>query len=132
MFNIKKVRPLFTGIVTTAIKYSGEVKTGGGLLLDTTRMSGSLNPYQTVLSVGAMCKDIKEGDVVKLNFKRYAKAKHTPGAIDESQNKQFDNLSFTYEIPIININDKECLFLQSNDVEYVVEEYDIDEGGLFQ
>lgn len=131
-FKIKKVRPLFTGIVTTANKYVGEVTTAGGLLLDTTRMSGSLNPYQTVIAVGDMCKDIHEGNIVKLNFKRYAKANHVPGAIDEAQNKQFDNMSITYEIPMINLDEQECLFLQSNDVEYVVTDYEVDEGGLLQ
>ncbi len=131
-FKIKKVRPLFTGIVTTANKYVGDVTTAGGLLLDTSRLSGSLNPYQTIIAVGEMCKDLKEGDVVKLNFKRYAIANHVPGAIDEAQNKQFDNMSIRYEIPMINLDGRECLFLQSNDVEYVVTEYDIDEGGLLQ
>ena len=132
-FNIKKVRPLFTGIVTTAKKYVGEQKTAGGLILDTTRMEGSLNPYQTVIAVGEMCKDLHEGNIVKINFKRYAKAKHTPGAIDEAENKQFDNMSITYEIPMIVVNGQECLFLQSNDIEYVVEDYDgIEEGGLLQ
>lgn len=133
MFRIKKVKPLFTGIITTAVKYKGEVKTNGGLLLDTTRMEGSLNPYQRVIAVGDMCKDIHEGDIVKINFKRYAKAKHLPGAIDEAENKQFDNLSITYEIPIINMNNVDCLFLQSNDIEYIVVDYDgIEAGGLLQ
>lgn len=132
MFKIKKVKPLFTGIVTTATKYVGDITTAGGLLVDTTRMSGSLNPFQTVISVGDMCRDIKEGDVVKINFKRYAKAKHTPGAIDEAQNKQFDNMSITYEIPMITLDERDCLFLQSNDIEYVVTDYEVDEGGLLQ
>lgn len=132
MFKIKKARPLFTGIITTAKKYVGELTTSGGIILDTTRMDGSLNPYQTVISVGSMTKDIKEGDIVKLNFKRYAKANHVPGAIDEAQNKQFDNMSITYEIPMIVLNDEECLFVQSADVEYVVEDYEVDEGGLLQ
>ncbi len=132
MFEIKKVRPLFTGVVTTAKKYVGEVTTAGGVIIDITRMYGSLNPYQTVISVGAMCKDVKEGDIVKINFKRYAKANHAPGAIDEAQNKQFDNLSVVYEIPMINLDGQECLFIQSNDIEYVVEKYTVDEGGLLQ
>lgn len=133
MFKIKKVRPLFTGIVTTSTKYVGDTTTSGGIILDTTRMAGSLNPYQTVVAVGAMAeKDIHAGDIVKLNFKRYAKAKHVPGAIDEAENKQFDNMSITYEIPMIRLGDQECLFLQSNDVEYVVEDYEVDEGGLLQ
>lgn len=132
MFKILKVKPLFTGIVTTSTKYVGDVTTAGGLLVDTTRMSGSLNPYQRVISVGDMCKDIEEGDIVKINFKRYAKAKHTPGAIDEAQNKQFDNMTVTYEIPMINLDGQECLFLQSNDIEYIVTKYEVDEGGLLQ
>lgn len=132
MFKIKKVRPLFTGIVTTAKKYVGETTTAGGILIDTTRMEGSMNPYQTVIAVGAMNKDIKEGDIVKINFKRYEKAKHVPGAIDESTNTQSDNLSKVYEIPMIVMNDQEYLFLQSNDIEYVVEDYEVDEGGLLQ
>ena len=124
---------MFTGVIVTAQKYVGDVKTAGGLLLDTRRMDGGLNPYQTVISVGNMCKDIlKEGDVVKINFKRYAKAKHTPGAIDEAENKQFDNMSISYEIPMVVIDGIEYLYIQSNDIEYVVDDYEVDEGGLLQ
>ena len=132
MFKIKKVKPLFTGVVTTAQKYIGEITTSGGVILDTTRMAGSLNPYQRVVSVGSTVHGVKEGDIVKLNFKRYAKSKHLPGAIDEAENKQFDNLSITYEIPMIVIDDVEYLYLQNNDIEYIVEDYEVDEGGLLQ
>lgn len=131
-FTIKKVRPLFTGIITTARKYIGEQKTAGGLLLDTRKLEGGLNTFQTVVAVGSTVHDIKEGDVVKINFKRYAKAKHVPGAIDEAENKQFDNLGTTYEIPMIVINGEQCLFLQNNDIEYIIEDYEVDEGGLLQ
>ncbi len=131
-FNIKKVRPLFTGIITTATTYKGEVKTNGGIILDTRKMDGSLNPYQTVVEVGNMVREVKPGDIVKINFKRYEKARHLPGAIDEAENKQFDNLSIGVEIPSIVINDTEYLFIQVNDIEYVVEDYDVDSGGLLQ
>lgn len=132
-FKIKKIQPLFTGVVTTAKRYVGDQHADvNGLILDTRKMDGSLNPYQTVVSVGTTVHDIKEGDVVKINFKRYAKAKHTPGAIDEAENKQFDNLSLTYEIPMIVIDGQEYLLLQNNDIEYIVTEYEVDEGGLFQ
>lgn len=132
-FTIKKVRPLFTGVITTAKRYVGEqYAKKNSLILDTRKMDGSLNPYQTVVSVGGTVRDVKEGDIVKINFSRYAKAKHTPGAIDAAENKQFDNLSWDYEIPIIVIEDVDYLFLQDRDIEYVVEEYEVDEGGLLQ
>ena len=132
MFKIKKVRPLFTGVITTAKKYVGDQLTKGGLLLDTRKMQGDINPYQTVISVGTTVHDIKEGDIVKINFKRYEKAKHTPGALDEAENKIIDNMSRYCEIPAIVINDEEYLFIQNNDIEYVVEDYEVDEGGLLQ
>ena len=132
-FTIRKVRPLFTGVITTAKRYVGmQSAKKGSLILDTRKMDGSMNPYQTVYSVGGTVRDIKEGDVVKINFARYAKAKHTPGAIDEAENVQSDNLGWTYEIPVIIINDIEYLFIQDRDIEYVVEDYDVDEGGLLQ
>lgn len=132
-FEIKKVRPLFTGVITTAMKYVGQqMAKKGSVIIDTRKLDGSLNPYQTVYAVGGTVRDIKEGDVVKINFSRYAKARHTPGAIDEAENKQFDNLSWDYEIPIITINDVQYLFIQDRDIEYVVTEYDVDEGGLLQ
>lgn len=131
-FKIKKIRPLFTGIITTAQTYKGEVTTAGGIILDTRKLEGSLNPYQTVVAVGSMVHDLKVGDVVKINFKRYEKARHLPGAIDEAENKQFDNLSIGVEVPMVVMNDIEYLFIQNNDIEYVVEDYEVDAGGLFQ
>lgn len=135
-FKIKHVIPMFTGVITTAKRYVGDIKTASGLLIDTTRMEGGLNPYQTIIAVGStaqnQCPDLKEGAVVKINFKRYAKTKHTPGAIDQEQNLQVDNMSLTYEIPMINLDGQECLNIQSNDVEYIVDQYEVDEGGLLQ
>lgn len=132
MFKIKKVRPLFTGVVTTAKKYVGETTTSGGIIIDTTRMEGSMNPYQTVVSVGNMTKDVKEGDIVKISFKRYVRTQHLPGSIDDTTNTQSDNVSQVYEIPMVVMEGEEYLFIQSNDIEYVVEDYEVDEGGLLQ
>ena len=131
MFQIKKIRPLFTGIVTTAKTFVGPVTTESGLLLDTTKMEGSMNPYQWVVEVGDMVKNIKPGEIVRINFKRYLKAKHVPGVIED--NIQSDNLSATYEIPMVRVNGQDYLFIQNNDIEFVVSDYDgIDEGGLLQ
>lgn len=130
MFKIKKVRPLFTGIITTARRYKGDMTTKGGLLVDASKAMGSMNPFQVVVAVGAMTKDVKEGDVVKLNFKRYLVPLQVPGKIEN--NIQSSKMKATYELPMIDIDGEEHLFLQSNDIEYVVEEYEVDEGGLFQ
>lgn len=128
-FKIKKVRPLFTGVVTTAQKYQGEITTDAGLILANKR-EGQLNIYQSVVAVGKMVTDLKPGDVVCVNYKRYFKPKHVPGVIED--NIQSDNIVATYEIPSIEMDGQKFLFLQNNDIEFVVEEYEVDEGGLFQ
>lgn len=134
MFTIKGVKPMFNGIVTTARRYVGDTTTKGGLLLDTKKMDGSMNPFQWVVSVSDMVANstgLKKGDIVNINFKRYAKVNHVPGAIEN--NVQSDNMSISYEIPMIDIEGVEYLFLQSNDIEFIVTDYEgIEEGGLLQ
>ena len=130
MFKIKKIKPMFTGVITTSKRYVGNMTTSGGIILDTTKMDGDLNPFQIVVAVGDMVKDLKEGDIVKLNFKRYAVAKHKPGGIDN--NIQSDQLSVRYEIPMVEMDGQQYLSLQNNDIEFVVTDYEIDEGGLLQ
>ena len=123
---------MFTGVVTTAMRYVGDTTIAGGLILDMRHRKGELNPYQTVVSVGPMCQGLKDGDIVKINFKRYFKAKHIPGVIDAEQNTQSDNLTASYEIPVIEMDGKEFLFIQNTDIEYIVDDYEVDEGGLLE
>ena len=131
MFKIKSIRPLFTGVVTTATMIEGEVKTSGGLILDVTRMDGTLNQFQTVVSVGKMVTDVKPGDIVCINFKRYKLVKQLPGTIGEN-NVQKSDMQGDYAIPYIFLDGKKHLLIQNNDIEFVVEDYEVDEGGLLQ
>lgn len=131
MFNIKKVKPLFTSVITSATVYSEDIITKSGLVIP-NKLTGQLNPYQTVTAVGDMVKNIKVGDIVKINFKRYIKARHTPGSIDEDQNIQHDDMSVVYELPTVEINGVKFLNLQNSDIEYVVEDAEIGDDGLLQ
>lgn len=133
MFKVKAARPLFTGVITTAKKYVGEqTARKGGVIIDTRKMDGSLNPYQTVVSVGGTVRDVKEGEIVKINFSRYQVVKHVPGEVDEAEKKQYMNQNWDVEVPIIIIDDIEYLFIQDRDIEYVITDYEVDEGGLLQ
>ena len=123
---------MFTGVVTTAMKYVSDVTNDSGLILP-SKMEGQLNYYQWVVAVGDMVTGLKKGDIVRINFKRYAIAQHTPGMIDADVNIQHDNMSVKYEIPMVTMDGKDYLFLQNNDIEYIVTDYSgVDEGGLLQ
>jgi len=129
---LRNIRPLFNGVLTTATTYKGDVTTNGGLILDATKMEGTMNPYQRVFAVGKMVTDLKPGDIVFINFKRYAKVRHIPGAIED--NVQSDNMSMYYEIPMVEVGGQQYLRIQNSDIEFAVspEDCEIDEGGLLQ
>lgn len=129
MFKIKEIRPLFTGIVTTMHRYSEDTKTESGLLL-VNKQAGMVNPYQQVIAVGAMVKDVKPGDIVYLNFNRYMQVKHIPGRIED--NIQHDNMEAVYDFPTIEMDGTTYMRLQANDIEFVVTDYVVDDGGLFE
>ena len=61
---LKKIRPLFTKIVTTAEKFEEDSKVGA--IVDTNKLAGTIKPYQKVVAIGANSAGIKEGDIVKL------------------------------------------------------------------
>lgn len=129
-FKIKHIKPMFTGVITTARKYVGDQTTESGLLLMTNKLKGTMNPIQQVYAVGPTVTGVKPGDVVKLNFKRYAVAKHLPGRIED--NVQSDNVNVTYELPYVEIDGIPYLNLQNSDIEFIIDEYDPSDGGLFE
>ena len=121
MINIKKIKPMFTTIVTTMDKYEEYSITKGGII-DGSKAVGSLKEYQTVIAVGSTVRDIAVGDVVWVNPKRFAKPKHTPGSLKDGVIT--DNVTESYTFDVIKLDGKDCLLLQDRDIEFVVEEYD--------
>ena len=129
-FKIKKVRPMFTAVITTSRQFVDDSQTQGGLY-NPFASAGGINYFQTVVAVGSTVTGVKEGDIIKINFDRYARAEQKPTGIDDN-NVQKHKAVLTYDIPIIDIDGERCLFLQNNDIEYVVTEYEVDESGLLQ
>lgn len=119
---IKKIKPMFTKIVTTCNKYEKDELTGG--LVTSSKAKGSVKEYQTVISVGTSVRDVQEGDVVVINPTRYAVMKHS----DKSLKNGIigDNMVLGYNLPIIEIDGTPHMLLESQDVEYIVEEYEED------
>lgn len=128
MFKIKQIKPMFDGIVTTAERYREDKKTG--LILNVREAKGAINLLQRVIAVGDACRGIKEGDIVKINFTRYMVSKQVPGKIED--NVQSHSLAMTYEIPSIELDGQQCLMLHSADIEFIVTDYEADDGGLLQ
>lgn len=121
MLKIKKIKPMFTSLITTMDKYEQDKITSGGLI-DSTKQQGTLKEYQTVLAVGDAVRNIKVGDVVCINPTRFAVKKHKEGSMRDGVIT--DNPVVTYNFDIVEMNDKQCLLLQDRDIEYIIEDYE--------
>lgn len=120
MLKIKKLKPMFAHLITTMDKYEDDVITGG--IIDTHRQKGSVKEYQKVVAVGSLVRDIKVGDMVLINPKNYRVLKHEKGSLKDGV--VTDNPVVGYNIPTVEINGELFMYLNDNDIEYIVEEYE--------
>ena len=120
MLKVKKIRPLFTSLVTTMNKYKEDTIVGG--LINPSKGKGSLMEYQTVLSVGSSVKDIKVGDLVCINPSRFAVKKHKEGTLKDGIIT--DNPVVEYNFDIIELNGIPCLYLQDRDIEFIITDFE--------
>lgn len=121
ILKIKKIKPMFTALITTMDKYEQDVITDGGLI-DTTKQEGSLKEYQTVLAVGDSVRGIKEGDLVCINPSRYAEKQYQDGSLKDGIVTQ--NKVIRYNFDTVEMDDKVCLLLQDRDISFVISEYE--------
>lgn len=120
MLKVKKIKPMFTSLITTMDKYEQDVKVGG--LIDASKQQGGLKEYQKVLAVGSSVRDIKVGDMVCVNPARFAVRKHQAGSLKDGI--VTDNPVTTYNFDVVEMDGKQCLLLQDRDIDFIIEEWE--------
>lgn len=119
MLHIKKIKPLFTKVLTTGDKYEEDMLTKGIIVAN----KGDLKLYQKVLAIGTSVRDIQVGDTVMINPRNYAEMKYDPNSIKEDMDM---NKVVKWNLPWVTIDDEdgnpmECLLLNDRDIEFVFE-----------
>lgn len=122
MLKVKKIKPMFTSLITTMDKYEEEIKTADGLV-DTTKQVGGLKEYQKVLAIGDSVRGIKVGDLVCVNPSRFAVRKHQAGSLKDGIVS--DNPITTYNFDVVEMDEKQCLLLQDRDIDFIIEDYEV-------
>ncbi len=121
MLKVKKIKPMFTALITTMDKYEQDVRTASGLI-DTTKQQGGLKEYQTVLAIGTSVRDIKVGDMVCVNPTRFSVKKHKEGSLKDGVIG--DNTVIAYNFDVVEMDGKQCLLLQDRDIDFIIEDYE--------
>lgn len=125
MLRIKKIKPMFTSIVTTADRFEKDF-TQGGLIV---AKKGDLKVWQRVIAIGNSVRDINVGDMVMINIANYAVKRYSKDSI---QNDMDNNPRIRYNFNWVTIDDKEgnpmdCLLLNDRDILYSFEGEEEDE-----
>lgn len=119
--NIKKIRPMFNAIVTTFDVFE-EADTNSAII-GADEMAGQPKPYQTVVAVGNAVNGINVGDVVAIDFSRYARKQHKEGSLKDGVIQ--DNPVVSYAFNTIPLDGIEHLFLYANDIQFVIEDHEM-------
>ena len=125
MLHIKKIKPMFTNIITTGDRFEKDF-TQGGLIV---AKQGDLKVWQKVIAIGSSVRDISVGDMVMINIANYAVKKYSKNSI---QNDLDNNPKIRYNLNWVTMDDEngksmDCLLLNDRDVLYSFEGEEKDE-----
>jgi hypothetical protein len=119
MLHIKKIKPMYTSLVTTGDVYEEDMKENGIIVAK----KGDIKEYQTVIAVGPSVRDINVGDTVMIDMMHFAVTKYDPNSI---KNDMDMNKVIRLNIPWVYIDDEEGnpqrhMLISDRDVKYVFE-----------
>ena len=121
MIKVKKIKPMFTALITTMDLYEVDGVTKGGLI-DSTKQKGTVKEYQKVVAVGDSVRGIKVGDLVCIDATRFAVRKHKDNSI--KTDIEGGNPVLEYRFDIVEMDGKNYMLLQDRDIQFIIEEYE--------
>lgn len=118
MLKIKDARPVYTGLFVTSDEYTDKDFENGIVLYGDY---GKVKPFQKVFKCGPYVKNVKEGDMVKINLGRYVRRKYGEDDLRSEMPTKNDVKLF---IPDVEINGVKYYHIEENDVVMVIDDYE--------
>lgn len=114
----RKIRPVSTGILTTADRYTDDDFTDGGVL-ELNRMKGKVKLKQKVLSVGDLVKYCKAGDIVEISPVHYLSPEVQKQVMATKDVEKVKKVYYNYDFPMIEAFGQDCLFIDQSDIRFI-------------
>lgn len=121
MIKVKKIKPMFTALITTMDFYEKDSVRASGLI-DPTKQKGVVKDYQKVVAVGDSVRGIKVGDLVHIDPTRFAVKKHQDNSI--KTDIEGGNPVLEYRFDIVEMDGKNYMLLQDRDIQFIIEDYE--------
>lgn len=127
--NIKKAKPMFSGIITTCDRYTDDDCIHLGII-DTTKL-GKIKEFQTIVSMSdqAISRGLVVGNLLALSFERYKKSKSKRDNSIINDTDEHYNKEIIYELPVILLDNREHMLVDISDIELIVEEFEYTNEG---
>lgn len=122
MLKIKSIKPIGSQILVSKDLYGWDDFDSSGLII---HKRGDLKTYQRVLAVGSDVKLVKQGDVVEINFYKYAVFKEDPNSVKAINDNPIVGLRLN-EVELTNQDGDivPCLLVDQRDVRYILEDFE--------
>lgn len=122
MLEVKKIKPIGTQVLVTKNLYGWDDYNEGGILI---HQRGDIKQYQTVVAVGDDVGGVKPGDVVNINFFKYAVFKEDHNSLKVAEK---DNPVIGLRLKEVEMVDTEgepiiCFIIDFRDIEYILEDF---------
>lgn len=117
MLKLKRIKPIGSQILISGNEYLEDDYNEAGLI-EGNHKKGSLKTFQTVLAVGDDVRFVKVGDVVEINFYKYAVFKEDPNSIKAMA----DNPIVGFRLNWVSLEDGDCIIVDQRDVQYIIED----------
>jgi len=115
---LNKITPAFTGILTTFDVYEKDTYLKGHYMI--AHKAGEFKPLQKIVAVGSSVRDFKVGDIVAINYDKFAVKKYDANSI---QNDIDNNKTISFNLPIYDLADGEHLLIDQSCIVFKVDDY---------
>lgn len=122
MLKLREIKPMFSQVLVTENLYGWDDKDESGIIV---KRKGDIKQYQTVIAVGDDVKYVKPGDVVSINFYKYAEFKEDPNSLKAMGGNSVVRLRLK-EVEMTDENDEPvtCFMIDVRDIEYILKDFD--------
>lgn len=121
MLELRKIKPVFSQVLVTEDVYGYDDHNAAGII---TALKGDIKPYQTVVAVGDDVKFVKPGDVVAINYYKYAELQEDPNSVKAMEGNKMVKLHLN-EVEITNDDGESvtCFIIDQRDIKYILEDF---------
>ena len=122
MLEVKKIKPIGSQVLVTKNLYGWDDFDECGIMI---HQRGDLKDYQTVVSVGDDVRGVKPGDVIAINFFKYAIFKEDHNSMKVAER---DNTIVGLRLNEVDMVDTDgepitCFIIDFRDIKYILEDF---------